>query len=614
MNILLGQIEPRPANPERNFHEICGFINGLSYERTPKKVDIAVFPELVIPGYFLGDRFESDEFVRDVEYWNNRLIENTKKWPGLVLVFGTIVTDGSVGEDGRLRKYNAAIVAQNGKQIHNTGNMPYTIKALLPNYRFFADSRHFFSLRQYAEEKHLLTDDLIQPFEVNVDGSSMKLGVMLCEDMWDEHYTLKVGEQLQRAGAELLVNLSASPWGWMKRKKRHKVVRSLAERTGLPLVYVNAIGAQCTAKHFLAFDGRSAIFRKDGAIVRELEFGGESALWSVASPDYPSFLCEEEDEQDELLLAIKVAMKGYLQTLPDELKKVVIGLSGGIDSAVSAVLWRTVLPEDRVFGIAMPMNGVSSNESVDLAQDLAERLRINFEVVPIESIVKANAEALGIKPGTDAYKSVQARARMEVLAGRAHQLGGFFPSNANKTEIAFGYGTLTADLRGTFAPLADMTKREVYQLAQHLNRVLGNLIPQDIMRRPPSDELAQGSRDPFVYGNADERGFHDEFVRAVVQFSKGPTWFLEQYQAGTLEEEMRLPKGQIATLFSDAQSFVQEVERLFGLLHNNFFKRVQLPPAPLLSRRAFGDDWREAHLPLVFSREYKKLKREMLKR
>jgi NAD+ synthase (glutamine-hydrolysing) len=202
---------------------------------------------------------------------------------------------------------------------------------------------------------------------------------------------------------------------------------------------------------------------------------------------------------------------------------------------------------------------------------------------------------------------------MNVLSALASQAGGFFTCNANWTEIAFGYGTLNGDMRGTFSPWMNCLKQDVYRLGDYLNReVYGReVILQSIIERPPMDELVEagsGARsDPFDYGNLRENGYHDQMVRAVVAFRHSAEWFVEQYSNGSLEQKLQLSKGRLNMLFPTPQAWLEDLERCFSLFHAAVFKRVQSVPGPLVDKRSFGSDFRESILERVETTHYKAL-------
>ncbi len=620
LKIAMGQIDIVAGDPQLNTERIIAEIE----EAKRRDVDIIVFPEMAVPGYLLGDLFEDDAFIAEIQKCNKKIVQATKDSyrfdSNLVVIFGTIVSDkAKCGEDGRIRKYNATILAQDGERLWNKAGMDFTVKTLHPDYRMFDDNRHFYSMRKLAEEKGVSVAEILQPFKVHFDFADVShtLGIMTCEDMWDGDYFLSPGRMLKDAGAELIINLSCSPWSWKKNAKRDQVVRDLIAEISLPFVYVNNVGCQNNGKNFITFDGGTTIYGGNGDIIYLAEPFDDCVVDFVFTETHEALSRTEQSDVKQLYDAIKVATGGYLRTVPDSAKqKIVIGVSGGIDSANSVALFADILGSERVIGINMPYKNFNAQETKDDARILCDNLGVEYRVVPIDAMVDAQAAAVGIKEGTSQHKSIQARMRMETLAAIASDVNGLFTCNANWTEIAFGYGTIGGDLRGYFAPWMNCLKSDMYKLADFMNQeVFGReVIPASVIEREPMDELVKdGSRgDPFDYGHIGHNGYHDQMVRAIVAFRRNPEWFLEQYQNGTLEKELQLESGHISKLFATGQDFIEDLERCWKLFVGQVFKRVQSVPGALVDKRSFGWDFRESILPVVFTARYKELKEEIL--
>ncbi len=582
--------------------------------------DIVVGSEMMLSHYVSGDRYEDDAFIAEVTHAVSYI---ASAWQHeAVLIIGGIATGlpGQVGEDGRLRKYNAAFVIQNGVCIQNQAGLPFATKSLLPNYRIFDDARHFFSLRQLAMERGMPVSALLQPFRVTVRNRTLNLGVMLCEDMWDSDYALKPARHLTDHGADILINLSCSPWSWQKNRKRDQVVRDICQKTGVPFIYVNNVGVQNNGKNFIVFDGASTAYDHTGNIIKLTQrYQGATQLVTLRAEAQVLQRGEQPDEA-ELYQAIMVATRGYVATLPSDLaRRVVIGVSGGIDSALSVAFFAKVLGHENVIAVNLPYGDYNAKETKDDAAELCRRLQVAYRVIPIDELVDTLCKETNVRPGSAQHKTVQATTRLQVLAAVASQEHAFLSCNANMTEIAFGYGTLNGDLRGTFAPWLNCLKQDVYRLADYLNRVVyqREVIPESIINRPPMDELtaAHGERhDPFHYGSLDYNGYHDQMVRALVAFRRSPEWFLEQYIADSLEAELRLPTGTLQHHFPTPADFVADLERCVTLFHASVFKRVQSVPGPLVDKRSFGWDLRESVAPWVKTQRYQALRKEVLGR
>ena len=268
--VALAQMEVRAGRPDLNVESMLGFIG----RARAAGAAIVAFPEMCIPGYVLGDAWEIDALVEDFEGWSDAVRDASR---GIAVVFGNVALDrAAIGEDGRVRKLNAAWVCHDGRFVERAGlpaPLPHGVhpKTLHPNYRFFDDDRHFYSLRKIAGETSTRVSDWTIPYEIPAGGGVLRLGVQLCEDVWhqdyrDRHETLDTLRAWHRAGADLVINLSASPWTWQKNDKRHRVVREAMARSPAPFFYVNQVGAQNNGKNVLVFDGDTCGYHTDGSL------------------------------------------------------------------------------------------------------------------------------------------------------------------------------------------------------------------------------------------------------------------------------------------------------------------------------------------------------------
>lgn len=601
--ISLVQMRVAPGQPDINTVSIIAEIKAAS----ERGIDVIVFPEMSTTGYLIGDILEDDYFVNDVISFNHDIVEATKGTK-VAVIFGTVVAVSQKGEDGRQRLHNAAVVAYDGKIIS------WTHKTLQPNYRFFNDAKHLYSLRASVEEQaehlrlkenNVMPDvcvrDYLKPIRIETRKGHLNFGVILCEDMWHEDYAVSPAKILVEQGAELIINLSASPWTWQKNHKRHRVVKELLTECRVPLVYVNNTGAQNTGKNILVFDGSSAVYNKNGDAVYEVAPYAQGSHDFRFSDTFEHIVHQSTSDTAELYAALWCATTYMLELLPSPKRKIVIGVSGGVDSATSLAHFVDVAGRENVIAVNMPFV-YSDSHIQSLAERVARNLGVRYETYPITKIVQAICEQTAVMPGTLAYENIQARARMEILAAMAQEIGGVFPCNANKVEIAFGYGTLYGDMAGFYAPLGDLVKREVRQVADHLNRIVfgREVIPHECINQMPTAELGKNQKDPFDYGDLNRRGYHDEMVRAFTEFRKNPEWIGEQYASGDLEREFKLESGTLARLFPHSWDFMQDLTQRWMQFNQSFFKRVQCPPIAVVSRRAFGRDLEESlMLPYV---------------
>ena len=614
LKISLCQMRVVPGRPDINSTYIIEEIKSA----TRRGVDIVVFPELCTSGYLIADKFEDACFIEDVGYFNRKIVESVPD--NLVVIFGTVVVSSGRGEDGRQRMHNAAVIAQGGKQLG------YVVKTLQPHYRYFDDDKHLFSARKIAEElaelyfktrgkegiKNCSIHDLLKVYQLKTSIGIIPVGIGICEDLWKDDYALNPAKVLVDKGAKLLITISASPWGWQKNRKRHQVIKDLVQQIKVPIIYVNNTGCQNNGDNIINFDGVSTVYNDNGDIIHEADpyFSGTQDTL-IRAGLYPK-TGKPRDDTKELYLGVKTAVKDMLQIMPEKMRHVVIGLSGGVDSATMATLMVNILGSERVHLINMPYDYNSPIVKL-LAEKISQNLGISLKIRPIKEIVEAIANQTEVRKGDPAHPNIQARCRMEILAAEAQKIGGVFTCNANKTEIAFGYGTLDGDMRGWLIPFGDLVKREVRQLAQYLNDEVfeKEVIPQECIDQIPSAELEKNQKDPFDYGYPNRRGYHDEWVRAVTEFRWNPEKFLELYIDGKLESKLMLEPGTLTRLFPTDQDFIKDLERCWQMFNNAFFKRVQAPPIIVVSRRAFGRDLEESILSPHYTQRYLELKKKI---
>lgn len=631
IRIALGQMEVIPGRPDLNHATMSMMIQ----EARKQQADMIVFPEMSIPGYLLGDTWEQEAFLRDCEYYGQQIIAASDT---ITILFGNVAIDWTKrGDDGRVRKYNAFFVAHQGK-LAGAENFPYPfrIKTLHPNYREFDDSRHFCSLRKLAMELHTSADQLLQPVHIITGEKSLSIGCILCEDGWsDDYFTKPIDILSQNHAIDLLVNISSSPFTLGKNNKRNRVFSKQAREIKTPLVYVNNVGLQNNGKTVYTFDGCSTVYCRDGEIgaycspfIAEVQTIAINLTGACQRQTVP--VVTDDNTIDRLFEAICYGTRKFLQSIG--MSQVVIGVSGGIDSAVAAALYAHVLGPENILLVNMPSR-YNSQTTKGLAAKLAENLGCRYVIVPIQQSVDLTLNQISSSPLVNPRsgekttltvtgfmtENMQARDRSaRVLAGLAAAFGGGFTCNANKCELTVGYSTLYGDQAGFLAALADLWKHQVYELAHYLNTVVygQEVIPQETISIVPSAELSfdqsvdEGKGDPLIYP------YHDYLFRAFMEYwnRATPEDILLWYREGKLEEKIGCSPDLVKQLFPDAKSFIDDLERWWKLYTGlAVAKRIQAPPVLAVSRRAYGFDHREAQNGPYFTKHYQELKAELLR-
>lgn len=625
--IALAQMEVRPGRPDLNAARMLELIT----QAREAGAEVVVFSELCLSGYLIGDLWEVDALVEDYAAYSEEIRRASQ---GLVVLFGNVVTDpAQIGEDGRRRKYNAVCVCADGQYVARPELPPglpdgVQPKTLHPNYRFFDDDRHFYSLRKLAVAQGRPLYDWMVPFEVPTrSGGRFRFGVQLCEDIWCQDYcheqevldTLRV---YQQRGAQAVFNLSASPWTWQKGDKRNRVVRQILKRSPLPFFYVNQVGAQNNGKNILVFDGDTTAYAPDGVVLQRAR-PWEEQLVLTHRPQPPA------PAQGEVAAVYGALLTGlrHLDHIRGGENKYLVALSGGIDSSVVACLLVKAFGPERVYGVNMPTR-FNAAVTQDNARHLSQVLGIDYLSLPIQDLytqVAAQIRAAEFSRGPGNYtrlvdENIQARIRFsDILSGLAAKYGLLFTNNGNKTEVALGYCTLYGDVAGAVAPIADLYKVQVFALARHLNeQVFGvEVIPENILSGAtvPSAELSEAQDVTKGLGDPIKYGYHDALLRQLIEYRHHPADVLQWILDGVLFDRLGWrDETRFRAYFPTAAAWVEDLEWVERQLRISYFKRIQAPPIIVLSKRAFGFDLRETQAPGYTPRRYGELKEQVLKR
>ena len=631
MKIALSQFEIIPSMPSDNSARMIKFIE----EAKNNKADMIIFPELAISGYLIGDMWESESFIRECEELGEEIIKASKD---IFVIFGNVAVDRNKKNfDGRVRKYNALFLAKDEKLIKNPYSKipyPFIIKTLLPNYKEFEDTRHFFSLKDFIFENALEDNfdlkEYFNPVKININGEKINLGLTICEDAWSSNYNLSPIDILNEK-TDLFINISSSPYTLIKDTKRHKMYSDISKKYNKPLIYVNNVGIQNNGKTVYTFDGGSSAYDNNGNIIFASNRYEERLYYiemNLTKKEFPKAIkINEENEYKLIYDTIIYGIRKFTKLIG--INKVVIGVSGGIDSALSSAVYVNAIGKDNVLLVNMPSR-FNSNTTKNLAKTLAENLGCAYMVVPIQESVDFTIKQIEtckiIKDGEESFlkvssfiaENIQARDRSSrILSGLAASFGGVFTCNANKTETMVGYSTLYGDGAGFFAALADLWKYQIYELAKYINKNIfkKEIIPEGSINIVPSAELSnaqavdEGKGDPIKYD------YHDYLFKALMESWNRilPEDILKMYIDEVLEEKIGCEKGIIKKYFKSDLEFIEDLEKWWRqYMGMAISKRIQAPPILAISRRAFGFGNRESQNRVYYTSKYLYLKNKLL--
>ena len=439
-----------------------------------KNVDLLVFPELTITSYPPEDLLMRDYFVEKNE---QALEEISKKIDGnIAVIIGFIKKD-----DKNL--YNCAAL------IKNSQVQEVVSKTLLPNYDVFNEKRYF------------TASEIVFPVEIELGGENINLGLQICEDIWNDPAQISVTKKLVDQSADLIVNLSASPYDYNKHDQRRELLKTKASQYSVPIALCNLVGAQDD----LIFDGQSLIYDNQGELVNYGKSFEEDLITAKIdlkqgnSAEYISLNRSSRDK--EIFEALVLGVKDYFKK--SGFAKAVLGLSGGIDSALTACIAKEALGKENVIGITMPTQ-YTEGISITDAGKLTENLGIEFRIKVIKEIYKNYLNKMGYNFETEepgiAEENLQSRIRGDILMSIANKEDALTLNTGNKTELALGYCTLYGDMCGSIAVLSDLSKHLVYELAEFYNRSQNfEVIPRRSIEREPTAELKFDQEDPFDY-------------------------------------------------------------------------------------------------------------------
>ncbi|MDW3096332.1 MAG: NAD+ synthase [Gammaproteobacteria bacterium] len=520
LNFLVGDVE---GNCEK-------IITSIRDAKSRLNVDCIIFSELALTGYPPEDLLYRSNVLRRVEMAISKIEEETA---GITVILGSPWTEDDT-------QYNAAIVIQDNHVLAKY------YKIALPNYDVFDEKRYFVSGASACV----------------VDIKGVLLGLTICEDIWSAEPARLTAE----AGAQVVININASPYHVGKQVQRESEVAKRVQENDLPVIYVNQVGGQDE----LVFDGGSfAMDRHQNIVIRAFEC--EQNLSLVEFDKNVEDLVMHRpvrplrSDHETVYKVLVYGLQEYVNK--NGFNGGLIGLSGGIDSALVLALAVDALGAEKVHAVMMPSK-YTSEMSLEDARELAQNFGVKYSVVEIDSLVNAFEGSLGslfdgVKKDTT-EENIQARIRGVLLMALSNKFGQMVISTGNKSEMAVGYATLYGDMAGGYAPLKDVPKTLVYELANYRNK-LANVIPNRIIDRPPSAELAPNQKDEDSLPPYDEL---DEILKMFIEQDKSRNEIVSQ----GFDEET--------------------VSRVIKMVFQNEYKRRQAPPGIKITKRAFGKDRR----------------------
>jgi len=533
MNIALAQLNYHIGNFEYNTKKIIDHIQ-LAKD---KGADLVVFAELAICGYPPRDFLEFDEFIGLCETAAQEIATHCK---GIACIVGLPVRNEVLaGKD----LYNAAYFIEEGKV------KAIAKKALLPNYDVFDEYRYFEPATQFE----------------CIAFKGRKIALTICEDLWNINnnplYVSNPMDELIKQKPDLMINIAASPFSYCHDDERVVVLADNAKKYKLPLLYVNQVGAQTE----IVFDGGSLAFDKEGNLLDEMAyFKEELKIYEVDGDVIKGYAPKTHravQDTEQIYEALVLGIKDYFAK--SGFKKAVLGLSGGIDSAIVCALACRALGAENVMAVLMPSK-YSSDHSIQDALDLVKNIGCQHEIIPIKEAANAfdsmMAPAFKGLPFNLTEENIQARCRGIIVMAMSNKFGYILLNTSNKSECAVGYGTLYGDMCGAIGVIGDVYKTQVYQLANYINKE-EIVIPENSIVKPPSAELRPGQKD------SDSLPDYDILDKILFQYIE-----LKQSSSGI-----------IAQGYDEAL-----VRRILKMVNTAEFKRYQTPPILRVSPKAFG--------------------------
>ena len=576
LKVSLAQINPKSGGIAGNREKILQGIQQAKEE----DCDLVVFPEMCLTGYCLDEKLlNNTEFLKE----NKRVLmeEIVPASQGIAVIVGFLDFDeGRSRPEGGMLRYNAAAIAQDGQLLQ------VVHKRLLPAYRYFDDKRYFTAGRE------------VEPVSIQTSDGTASIGVLICEDLWEEGYDFKPCAVYREKQADYLFAINASPFVGSsfgqrdgKRFERSELIQEQVGRYGVAIVYLNTVGVGDNGKNVIPFDGMSLAYGRDGqlaAALKSFEEDQQTVCFEDgrAEPvDEPEF-----DREAEIFQALAMAVRDYYDKM-GIFQRVLETVSGGIDSALGTAIAYEAMGRELLCVYNLPSR-YNSEKSQKLARQLAENFDLEYRVIPIQDmvdqVVKDFEQHLRPIQSRVTVENLQARIRGLIMMAESNDQSALLLSNGNETEIGLGYATLYGDMVGGLSVIGDLPKPDVYRLARYANRKWDRpMIPEGSLEAVPSAELSEDQVDPFDYQVV------GPVVSDFVEKGLGPRDLLRSFKDRKLDETHYALEGESVYERYSYEEFEKLIGELFGQLNRSVYKRLQGAPIIAVSRRAFGFDLRE---------------------
>ena len=522
MKIGICQINPTVGAINKNKQLILDY-----YDKSiAQGAELVVFPELAVTGYPPQDLLLRDHFLTSAAAAIDEIANHTS----VPMILGSTLVENN-------NLFNCSFICENGKILGHYK------KILLPTYDVFDEDRYFKS------------GNKIGTFELKISNELKRVGLQICEDLWDQNYSIDLAQSIKDSNVDMIINISASPFGDDRLIERSNLIQEKVQKTGLPFIYCNLVGAQDE----LIFDGQSLVYDHEGSLIAKGKAFNED-LMIVDFDESSKIKLNSLDREESIYQALSLGVKDYFSKTGHS--QAVIGLSGGIDSSLTACIAVEALGKENVHGISMPSK-FSSDHSISDAEILAKNIGIDYREIPIHSIVESFESLLTSDLDKDnigvAEENIQSRIRGSILMALSNKYNWLVLSTGNKTELAMGYCTLYGDMNGGLSVISDLSKEDVYKLSRWINETSKEaLIPENSINKAPSAELRPDQVDPFDYDIV------SPLVSALIDNEKSPSELINNGADSDL------------------------VKNISNRIRINEYKRRQAAPGLRVTSKAFG--------------------------